>query len=173
MARLPVPMSNEALSAAHTFILERERAQLLDEGYKFDVVEAVIAEQGDNPAHAKIAVRQLNDVVQHEDWPTTLAAYARCARIVRGQGSGVEGQTEDREPATVALKQAVDGLSQPPDIQSLISNLQSLTGPINVFFDKVMVMAEEAGLRAARLSLLQRIVSQADGIADLSKLEGF
>jgi glycyl-tRNA synthetase beta subunit len=36
-----------------------------------------------------------------------------------------------------------------------------------------MVMSDDPGLRASRLALLQRIVSQADDIADLSKLEGF
>jgi len=35
------------------------------------------------------------------------------------------------------------------------------------------VMADDLALRAARLALLHRIVSQADGVADLSKLEGF
>jgi glycyl-tRNA synthetase beta subunit len=36
-----------------------------------------------------------------------------------------------------------------------------------------MVMSDDPDLRASRLALLQRIVSQADDIADLSKLEGF
>jgi glycyl-tRNA synthetase beta chain len=79
----------------------------------------------------------------------------------------------DAEPAAVALKQAVDALSKPADAQSLIAHLQALTSPISTFFDKVMVMSDDPGLRASRLALLQRIVSQADDIADLSKLEGF
>jgi glycyl-tRNA synthetase len=173
MARLPVPMSTDALNAAHAFILERERVQLLDEGYKYDVVEAVIAEQGDNPANAKAAVIALANAVKHESWPSTLAAYARCARIIKSQTSTGHAQTEDADPSAVALKQAVDGLTKPHDIPSLMSNLQSLTFPITTFFDNVMVMSDDPGLRAARLGLLQRIVTQADGIADLSKLEGF
>ncbi len=147
--------------------------QLLDEGFRYDVVEAILAAQGDNPAPAKAAVIALNDAVKAVEWPMTLAAYARCARIVRSQMSNVNTHTEDAEPAAVALKAIADALSNPSDIQSLISNLQSLTTPINTFFDKVMVMAEDAGLRATRLALLQRVVAQADGIADLSKLEGF
>jgi glycyl-tRNA synthetase len=175
MARLPVPMSSDALNAAHAFIVERERQQLLDEDYRYDVVDAVLVEQDDNPTLAKAAVIALNDAVKAETWPATLAAYARCARIVRSQSQSPDDrvQTADTESASVALKNTVDALSQPTDIQSLISNLQSLTPPINTFFDKVLVMADDRGLRASRLALLERIVAQADGIADLSKLEGF
>jgi hypothetical protein len=36
-----------------------------------------------------------------------------------------------------------------------------------------MVNVDDAGLRLARQVLLWRIVAQAHGIADLSKLEGF
>ena len=92
---------------------------------------------------------------------------------MRSQKLEVRSEAQDSEPAAVALKVAVDRLSKPFDIQSLISNLGSLSSPINTFFDEVMVMAEDAELRASRLTLLQRIVVQADGIADLSKLEGF
>ena len=44
---------------------------------------------------------------------------------------------------------------------------------INTFFDKVLVMVEDKATRENRLGLLQRIADLADGVADLSKLEGF
>jgi glycyl-tRNA synthetase beta chain len=44
---------------------------------------------------------------------------------------------------------------------------------VNVFFDKVLVMADDKTLRENRLALLQRIVFLSKGVADLSKLEGF
>jgi glycyl-tRNA synthetase len=44
---------------------------------------------------------------------------------------------------------------------------------INKFFDEVLVMAEAPAIRANRLGLLQRVASLADGLADMSKLEGF
>jgi glycyl-tRNA synthetase len=173
MARLPVPMSSDALTAAHTFIVDRARQVLLDEGFRYDAVDAVLAVQGDDPAGARATIQQLQSAIQREDWPATLAAYARCARIVRTQSMNGQPPAADAEPAAVALKQAVDALSKPADAQSLIAHLQALTSPISTFFDKVMVMSDDPGLRASRLALLQRIVSQADDIADLSKLEGF
>jgi glycyl-tRNA synthetase beta subunit len=44
---------------------------------------------------------------------------------------------------------------------------------VNRFFDDVLVMTEEASTRENRLGLLQRISALAEGVADMSKLEGF
>jgi glycyl-tRNA synthetase beta subunit len=44
---------------------------------------------------------------------------------------------------------------------------------ISDFFDRVLVMDEEAAVRENRLALLQGITRLARGIVDLSQLEGF
>jgi glycyl-tRNA synthetase len=48
-----------------------------------------------------------------------------------------------------------------------------LIPPINRFFDDVLVMDEDLQVRANRLGLLQAIAALADGVADMSRLEGF
>ncbi|MDW8350329.1 MAG: glycine--tRNA ligase subunit beta [Anaerolineae bacterium] len=173
MSHLPVAPSAEALEAAHRFILDRERQQFLDEGYRHDAVEAIVTAVGDDPARAKRFLVQLSEAMAREDWPTILDAYARCARIVRTQAHVPDTSAEDPEPAAQALAQALARQEPPLDVSALVANLQLLVSPITRFFDEVLVMAEDARLRASRLSLLRRIVSQAEGIADLTKLEGF
>lgn len=173
-ARLPVKMELAALEQAHTFLTERERVILEESGHRKDLVEAVLAEQGDNPAQAKIALAQLITATQSPDWPAMLAAYARCARIVRSANAFVDGDLNaDADPSTQALTQTVAALSKPSDVSALMYNIAALVAPINTFFDKVMVMADELAIRNARLALLQRIVEQAKGLIDLSKIEGF
>jgi glycyl-tRNA synthetase len=44
---------------------------------------------------------------------------------------------------------------------------------VDTFFEQVLVMAEEQEVRQNRLGLLQRIAALAEGVADLSQLEGF
>ena len=44
---------------------------------------------------------------------------------------------------------------------------------INCFFNEVMVMVEDTGLRSNRLGILQQIARLADGVANFSNLEGF
>jgi glycyl-tRNA synthetase beta chain len=50
--------------------------------------------------------------------------------------------------------------------------LSSLRGPIDAFFDKVTVNAEDQGARAERLNLLARFRGAVDQVADFSKIEG-
>ena len=72
------------------------------------------------------------------------------------------------EPAEVALADAVDGL---PDhagdsIPEWAADAGALVEPLGRFFDDVLVMADDADVRAARLGLLQTVVERAPrGIA--------
>jgi glycyl-tRNA synthetase len=172
--QLPVAPSSEAMEAAHKFIVERQRALLLEAGYRYDVVDAALAARGDDPYRAQLAVEQLSQWVKREDWPVMLAAYSRSARITRDLREDLPlDVSADPEPATQALYQAVTALPAANDVNELMSNLTTLVGPITTFFDKVLVMAEDEAIRRGRLALLQRVVAQARGIVDLSKLEGF
>jgi len=51
--------------------------------------------------------------------------------------------------------------------------LQALRVPINAYFDKVLVNAEDETVRQARLALVQRVAALPADVADLSKLQGF
>ncbi|MDP3185094.1 MAG: hypothetical protein Q8M58_07480, partial [Anaerolineales bacterium] len=59
------------------------------------------------------------------------------------------------------------------DVDAFLSVVVDIIPFINIFFDKVLVMAEEKAIRENRLGLLQQIASFADSVADMSKLEGF
>ena len=50
--------------------------------------------------------------------------------------------------------------------------LASLRAPIDAFFDKVTVNADDAGVRARRLALLARFRDAVNRVADFSKIEG-
>jgi glycyl-tRNA synthetase len=164
------------LDALQAFITGRLRAQLLDLGYRYDVVEAVLAEQAHNPYQALRAVRQLAAWVQRPDWPQILPAYARCVRITRDQKQTF-AVSPDRlvEPAEKALDAACQpALARPmKSVDDCLTALLPLIPAISKFFEDVLVMADDPDVRQNRLGLLQRIGGMTRGIADLSKLEGF
>ena len=62
---------------------------------------------------------------------------------------------------------------QPSTVNEFLEIVAKLIPSITAFFDKVLVMAEDKAVKENRLGLLQKIASLANGIADLSKLEGF
>jgi glycyl-tRNA synthetase len=81
------------------------------------------------------------------------------------------------EEAEKALFTALEGAEHrtrlPGSVDDFLTAIIPMLPAINDFFDKVLVMTEEKTIRANRLGLLQRIAALADGVADLSKLEGF
>ena len=176
---LPVPADESVRAEALNFIAGRLRAWLLDEAkLPFDVVEAVLAEQGHNPYRALIAGQELAAWVSKADWPQTLDAYARCVRITRA-----EPDQYSIDPGHLTPLQSLDlylaagrvaALLTPENgVNDFLTAFGSLLKPITVFFENVMVMDEDMAVRQNRLALLQYIAGFAKGRADLSKLNGF
>lgn len=177
-ARLPLQARDENQSACLSFIVERLRNLLLEEGHRYDVVDAVLAAQGQNPASAARAVRQLGFWVQRGDWDAILPAYARCVRITRDvqERYTVNPQlfVEPEEGELYeALHKAEDTERSPASVDDFLNAFRPMIPVINRFFDEVLVMAEDRSLRENRLGLLQRISALAEGVADMSRLEGF
>jgi glycyl-tRNA synthetase len=177
--RLPVPASAENQRACLEFIVERLRNLLLEQGCRYDVVDAVLSEQGQNPARASAAVRSLAAWVERPDWNTILPAYARCVRITRDQTERypvdpsrfVEPAEGELYAALQTAEAACEGNQGSPDV--FLNALLPMIPAINHYFDDVLVMAEDAATRRNRLGLVQRIAALAGGVADMSRLEGF
>jgi len=177
-AQLPIPTDSTIQQNCLDFIVGRLRNSLTEQGYRYDVVDAVLAEQQSNPAGVVRAVRELSAWVARPDWTTILPAYSRCVRITRDQKTlyTVDPMTF-RESAEKELYSVVLDLEsvarQPGAVDELLSAFEPIIPTINRFFDTVLVMDEDPKVRANRLGLLQHISALTRGVADFSKLEGF
>jgi glycyl-tRNA synthetase len=177
---LPVSVEAGALEAARDFVTGRLRV-LLRERFRYDVVEAVLAARGEDPYRTRVAAGQLSRWMEREDWPQILDNYARCVRITRDAQQRFELDPEDFvQPAEHELYEAyVEAraqITQRSSVEDFFVAFMPLVERIDYFFAResgVLVMAEEQRLRENRLALLQRIAALADGIVDLSRLEGF
>ena len=58
-------------------------------------------------------------------------------------------------------------------VDDFLNAFLPLIPPIDRFFEEVLVMVDDESVRMNRLNLLGRIVALADGVADMSRLEGF
>ncbi|OGO47372.1 MAG: hypothetical protein A2W37_13670 [Chloroflexi bacterium RBG_16_63_12] len=170
------PITDQLMTDLLAFLTGRLRGQLLDAGYRYDVVDAVLAEQAHNPHKTLQFIQQLSEWVKRADWPPTLAAYSRCVRITRDQKTQYSVNSgQFAEPAEKELYAAYQMASSKSvsSVDEFINALLPMIPAISKFFDDVLVMAEDQSLRENRLGLLQRISAMAKGIADFSKLEGF
>jgi glycyl-tRNA synthetase len=158
------------------FIAGRLKVVLNEAGYSHDVVDAVLAAQSSNPAASARAVKQLQAWVGREDWPSILAGYARCVRITRDQKQTF--QIKEKSLREVEERTLYEVLNLQPtnfngNVDAFLKVVVVLLPSITSFFEKILVMAEEKDVMENRLGLLQRIAGLANGVADLSKLEGF
>ncbi len=174
---LPVEAGPDTVDAVIEFIKARLQVVLREEGLAHDVVEAALGRQGDNPALARRTARRLSVWVARPDWAVVLDNYARCVRITRDQphfelrpGTLVE----DAECELFdSLQQAEARAKGSTEIDVVLGAFVPLVPVIQRFFDEVLVMTDDATLQRARLALLQRVAALTDGVADLSRLEGF
>jgi glycyl-tRNA synthetase len=151
---------------------------LREQGHRYDLVAAVLAERGNNPHAAVQSVRALESWVEREDWMDILNSYSRCVRIVRAEEESIpldsacftEKATRDLYDA---YSQAAERTTEEMSVDGVLAQLATMVPAITAFFDGVLVMAEDRELRRNRLALLQRIARLPKGIVDLSQVEGF
>jgi glycyl-tRNA synthetase len=174
----PLKVGDEVQQQVADFITGRLSVLLKDAGNKYDVVEAVLAEQSGNPARAAEAVKQLQAWVEGEEWAKILAAFARCVRITRDQKKTFKvdpGNFAEKpeEALFKVLGRAEKTGRAPGSVDDFLKAFVPMIPAVDAFFDKVLVMADDRALKENRLGLLQRIAALSGGVADLSKLEGF
>ncbi len=174
---LPLKAPADLVERCLEFIRQRQHGVLLAEGHRHDVVEAVLAAQGRRPAAAKRAVEELERWMARDDWPQILQAYARCVRILGAKDVGEVNPALFEQEAERELFAAVQQAEAAPRAQGSVEDFlrafQPMIPAISRFFEDVLVMAEDQALRRNRLALLARVRALADGVADLSRLEGF
>ncbi|MEU8664026.1 hypothetical protein AB0C31_46150, partial [Actinoplanes philippinensis] len=98
------------------------------------------------------------------------AAIQRARRIVpAGTVAGYDPAVL-KEPAEVALHEAVTSVTGFSDVTGFVTAVRPLVDPVGRFFDEVFVMDEDPVLRAARLGLLATVRDLGTGLLDWDHL---
>jgi glycyl-tRNA synthetase len=179
--QMPFPVTDATLADVQNFIRDRLYVWLRDQGLPHDVVTAVLAERGHNPALAAAAARGLAALAQSPDWNDLLVAYARSKRIVRNLAEQytlapehyTEPAAQELYTAYLAAEHIMREAPESKEVAALGESLRLLRDPINRLFTDLLVMADDPAVRQARLALIQRIAALPAGIADLSQMQGF
>ncbi|MFM2398470.1 MAG: glycine--tRNA ligase, beta subunit [Pseudomonadota bacterium] len=168
----------EAFEALMTFMFDRVAGYLRDLGYSAREAESVLEARpawSEIPKHLE-AVRVFLQLPEAE---ALAAANKRIGNILKKSDIAVgevdeSKLVEDAEKHLhVALKNAgaiAEKLFENGEYTASLRELASLRGPVDAFFDKVMVNADDPALKANRLALLQSLHTAMNRVADLSKL---
>jgi glycyl-tRNA synthetase beta chain len=161
------------------FLLDRLRYVFLSRGFAADEVEAVLGAREpdalDDPAESARRLQALHRVRSEaaEDFAHLAVAFKRAKNILGDQPPPPVDRGLLSEAAERELFEAVGRLDGANGgYEARLRSLSSLRGPVDRFFDDVLVMAEDPRVRANRLGLLGQALSLFYRIADISKLGG-
>jgi glycyl-tRNA synthetase beta chain len=189
-ARLPWQEQLPAIPAeVLTFIAERLKVHLREQGVRHDLIAAVFAKAGeaeDDLVRLLAWVAALRAFLASEDGTNLLIAHRRASNIVaieekrdRRRYDGEVDQALLRQPEEQAL---FDELADVGDragtllareeFDKAMSEFARLRRPVDDFFDKITVNTEEPRLRENRLRLLSSIRETMNQVADFSQIEG-
>jgi glycyl-tRNA synthetase beta chain len=171
-------------------VMERQRASYLEAeaatalpGVTTELFDAVLATRPRSPLDFDARVRAVLGFLALPDAASLTAANKRIANLLKKSAGGATGAAAVdtallRLPAERDLN---DALLSHGDVHALVARgqytqalqqLAALRPAVDAFFDNVMVMDEDAALRANRLALLNTLRERFVGIADLSRLPG-
>jgi glycyl-tRNA synthetase beta chain len=162
------------------FFFDRLATSLKDQGYTPQEIDAVVSLRPQRLAdvHARLtAVRAFSKLPEAE---SLAAANKRIGNILKksedaGGGSIDIGLLQDEQEKALHSELTKVAASAGPDFDSgnykaALAACAALKAPVDAFFDKVMVNAEDQALRANRYALLRELHTLMNRIADLSKL---
>jgi glycyl-tRNA synthetase beta chain len=165
-------------------MMERLRAWYLEAGGSIttEMFDAVLDTRPASPLDFDNRLRALAGFLQLPDAAGLTAANKRIANILRKAGeqpsprvdSGLLTDPHERQLATEveALRVDVERLVTARRYADALTRLASLRGSVDAFFDHVLVMADDVGVRANRLALLAALSRLFLHMANLSRLPG-
>ncbi len=165
-------------SQVEQYFIGRLASIAKDEKISADAIEAVSAIGVINPDEFLQRARALDEARQNEPelFEDLATAYARAAHL-SDVSLGVEVDTELlTEPEMSLLAACEEGQKQvaaalaSADYATAVSALSQLREPIDIFFDKVLVMDENDTVRRNRLRLLNKFAQVFSNVADISVL---
>jgi len=168
------------------FFADRLKVQLRDQGARHDLVDAVFALGGqDDLLLIARRVEALGQFLDTEDGKNLLAGYRRAANILKAEekkGDSFDGAvdashlklSEERalHVAIATARAEAEAAVAREDYEGAIAALARLRAPVDAFFEKVLVNAEEVEVRANRLRLLNALRSATLAVADFAKVSG-
>jgi len=163
------------------FMLGRFRAWYQEEGYTVDTIQAVLARRPTRPADFDARMKAVSHFRTLDEAAALAAANKRVSNILAKsdetlnesvQAAVLKDDAEIRLAMQVSvMRDKLQPLFAEGRYQDALIELASLREPVDEFFEKVMVNAEDREVRINRLTLLAKLRELFLQVADISILQ--
>jgi glycyl-tRNA synthetase beta chain len=161
------------------FLRVRFRGLLTDgKALPGDCVDAALSIGFQDPRDARARAEAVSQLRSRDDFEPLAAAFKRVANILKGQSpqatpdpkAFVEDDERSLWSAFEGVRERVDGSLAKQDYVKALQILSELKGPVDKFFDAVLVMDKDERIRDNRLAMLGKINDTFTRIADFRQL---
>ncbi|MGM3189531.1 glycine--tRNA ligase subunit beta [Dickeya dadantii subsp. dieffenbachiae] len=163
------------------FMLGRFRARYQEEGHSVDTIQAVLARRPTRPADFDARVKAVSHFRTLEQAEALAAANKRVSNILAKSTETLNDSVQAallKENEEIQLATYVTALTSKlapwfaeGRYQEALGELAQLREPVDNFFDKVMVNADDQQVRINRLTLLNELRNLFLKVADISVLQ--
>jgi len=174
--------NSQTAQQVHSFLLDRFRPFYQDQDISGDVVSAVMAQQPKTAIDFDARIKAVTAFKQMEDAADLVAANKRVANILIKNDIDVNALptidsslfSEDAEKALFLALQSAEtklaSLIAELAYDEVLASLTVLKAPLNVFFDDVMIMADDETVKSNRVALVGNARQLFLSVADVSVL---
>jgi glycyl-tRNA synthetase beta chain len=150
---------------------------LLGNDYPGDAVDAAVSATFDDLVDVKARIAALAEFQNHADFEPLAVAFKRVGNIIKDGTDAPVDPALFEDTAESALYEAFHAVKLSVETRvaagswlDALTEIATLRGLVDLFFDRVMVMAEDERVRTNRLALLTAIARMFSKIADFSKI---
>ncbi len=167
------------------FFADRLKVLLREQGNRPDLVDAVFALGDDDLVRFVRRVEALEHFLKQDDGKVLLAGYRRASNILRAEEkkgplpagpASIRPESGPEEKALLealaVVKPRLDAHLAAENFVLAMSALATLRAPVDLFFDKVLVNADDETVRANRLRLISQVRDAMHRVADFSLISG-
>ncbi|MBN1289817.1 MAG: glycine--tRNA ligase subunit beta [Actinobacteria bacterium] len=170
--------NDRAEEAFREFLISREKSYYYEKDYRYDLVDAAIELEWDRPLEGAKLLEAMVEARESGLLSRLYTGFERCHNLSRGHEAGkpvVELAVEDIEKELLelidAVGQKIDGFLSGREYMAALLALEPVSEAVDRLFDEVLIMDEDPGIRANRLSMLANISVLYGKIAEFSKLK--
>jgi len=169
---------NEIASQILYFLKQRVKNIFLEDGIRYDVIDAVLAVDSDGDVvDIKHRIKVIEELCNQPIFGKILNSSSRVLNLSKNSEETEIDRSLLKEKAEVRLYHNYENIY--PRIKEFISNkeykkvfnlLGDLCEPVGKFFDQVLVIDKDEEIRKNRISLIKKIGILFNQVADLSKI---
>lgn len=175
--KVDIRPAGDIFADVEAFLKARLKFHFTNEGFRYDVADAVLETELNDLVALEGTARVLNDMLGSAVLEDVLTGFERCFNLSKNAPDMFVDATLFKDPAEAKLLEAVEtgeaafeGYEENGDVAAYMKALAAMRPAVDTYFDDVLVMDKDEKTRNNRLALLKKCARLYLAVADFSRI---